>query len=88
MLSVKRRNVGYYIKVILCICIYLLTGFIIEQTGSMDVPYQVVGAAETFGGVLFFSILCLRNRYGVQYEALEEGPQRPIRRRYVSESFS
>lgn len=62
-----------------------ISGFIIEKTGSMDLPYQVVGAAETFGGVLYFSILFLRKRS--EYQPIEsEG--RPIRRRYVSESFS
>ena len=59
-------NLAYYVFVDTILsfvyCQFGISGLIIQKTGDINVPYYVVGAAEAFGGCVYFFIKCLRKK--------------------------
>ena len=75
---------------------FVPVGWIIAGTGSYDAPFMVVGGLMAAGGLLYFTILCFRERYGYKPPSADEEetllqPQRRRRKHRqsrISESFS
>ena len=67
-----------------------MIGFIIDQSGSLDSPFYMVGAMETVGGVAFYFIAVIQKKMSgnkPEYEAIPE--TKPItRHRRISEAFA
>ena len=65
----------------------LVSGLLIDKTGSFDYPFVLVGSVGALGGLVYFTMLCYHTWGRAQYEEITEIERAP-RRRFMSESFS